>query len=418
MTFLLLPTLAGAQAALTLNDCVQLTLANNHSLQAQRFDLASKESLADGAKGLAGPKITFGASYQWQEDPTGIIVAHGLTTPAIFDDRGKVWGFSLLQNIYDAGKTGALIKYSDDTARLQSYETSSQELNLVGNVVKNFYRILQMNDNIKAQQDTVNALESLSNDTHDKLKLGRVAEVDSLQVEAQFLAEKEKLMRYQNDRDRQVSLLKAAMGVAQSKYIELTGTLNDYDFSIPIVTDLSRNPEIQKASVRKAQSEDSLKSAKADSAMQLSLNGRYNVTAVSRVGVHQDEMWIVMVQANLPVFDGGIIASNIRQTKLQVGKSAESYAQTVSDAEATAYSARLSADSAVVRVDASKASLDRAQEAYRIVELSYRVNKASVTDLLFAQATQTTSQAAYYQAIFDRISAVVDLKIAYGQKVL
>lgn len=415
LIFLLMPDIAGAQTALTLNDCVQLTLARNHALQAQRLDLAAKESLARGAKGLAGPKVTFSASYQRQEDPTGIIVAHSLTMPAVFDDRAEIWGFNLNQNIFDAGKTSALIKFSDDTARLQNCETSSQELSLVGNVVKSFYRILQLNDNIKAQQDTVNALESLASDTRDKLKLGRVAEVDSLQVEAQLLAEKEKLLRYQNDRDRQLSLLKTAMGAEQSRVIELTGSLNDYDFTKPIAADLSRNPEIQKATVRKEQSEDLFKSAKADSALQLGITGRYSMTTLHRGP--QDEFWIVMLQANLPVFDGGVIAANIRQSKLQVGKSAESYAQTVSDAEANAYSARLSADSAAARVDAGKAALDRAQEAYRIVELSFRVGKASVTDLLFAQATLTNAQAAYYQAIFDRVSAVVDLKTVYGQKV-
>jgi outer membrane protein TolC len=409
-----LPAMAGAQAAMTLNDCVQQALAHNHALEAQRLDLAAKESLAEGAKGLAGPKITFGSSYQWQNEPTGIIPAHGLTIPAKFDTEAGIWGFNLTQNIYDAGKTGALIKYSSDAARLDSYETNYQELNLVGNVVKDFYRILELNDNIKAQQDTVNALAVLSKDTHDELKIGRVAEVDCLQVDAQLLAEKEKLIQYQSDRDQQISFLKAAMGGRQSQNVELTGTLNDYNFNTPIVADLSHNPAIQKAAVSETQSEDLLKSSKADSAIQFSLIGHLSATKLQ--SGPQDHFSSVMLEANLPVFDGGVIASNIRQSKEQVEKSRENYAQTVADAEANAYSARLIAADAVARVDAAKESLDRAQEAYRIVELSYRAGKASVTDLLFAQATLTNAQATYYQAIFDHISAVVDLKLAYGQK--
>jgi outer membrane protein len=417
LLLLLTTTLGSAQEAMTLNECVQLALTNNHALQAQRLDLMAKESLAEGTRGLAGPRIDFAASYQWQEDPTAIIPAHGPTIPAIYDDRQKLWGFNLYQNIYDAGKNKAIINLSNDTVHLQRCEIADQELSLVGNVVKEFYKVIQLNDNIKAQQDVVNALDSLLNDTHSKLQLGRVAEVDSLQVEAQFLAEKEKFIRYQSERDRQLSLLKAAIGVGQLQNINLLGMLKDYEFNTPIATDISHNLEIQKASIRKTQSEELLKSTKADNAVQFSLNGQYNIRSVGKSGVPQDEMWIVAAQAKLPIFDGGVIAANIRQAKLQVKNNAESYAQIANDVEANAYSAHLSADAAGVRVEAGRLALDCAQEAYRIVELSYRVGKASVTDLLFAQATLTNAQATYYQAIFDHISAVIDLKMAYGQKV-
>lgn len=405
-------TLPQAQAGtLTLEECVGLALNRNHALKAQRLEMSARRELAGGAAGLAGPKVELTGGYQWQGDPTGLIPAHGLTIPPVYDTRMGQYSLNLRQVVYDAGKTGAIIRYQRHNFEQQEKDVQAGSIQVAGMVTKAFYRVIQLRETVKAQQDAVAALQRLYEDSQTKLKIGRVAEVDLLQVEAQLAAENEKLLRYQSDLDRQVVNLKAMMGVDLRESIEVAGILADYQATAIAVRDVRRNPEVERAAKRQEQANDLLASARADSALQISLNGQYNM---KRLPANRDEMWTVGVQANLPVFDGGVIAAGIRQAKFQVAKAAESYQQVLNDTEALAVSLQNNLPAAEARVEAAGKARGRAEESYRIMEISYRVGRASVTELLVAQSAMTNAQAAYYQAVFDRIGLLVDLAAAYG----
>ncbi|WP_285718915.1 TolC family protein [Pelosinus sp. IPA-1] len=414
---LLMTPLAKISAAesFSLDDCIHLALLENHSLQGFRLDLAAKQMQAKGAQGLAGPKIDLVGNYQWQEDPTAIIPAHGTAIPPVYDDRQKQWGVNLKQTLYDAGKTKSLIQYNEESANWQQVELKNQTTAVVNNVVKGFYRILQLNNTITAEQDSVKALSSLTDDIRMKYAVGRVAGVDVLQVESQLATEQEKLARYQGDYERQLALLKSYIGYEQSQPLIVKGSMSDYDVAALVTGDIKENLEVKKNQIRQEQSTELLTSAKADHNVQVSLNGTYRVTAVGRSDAAQDEMWTLGLQLSLPVFDGGVIDANIRQTKIQLDRAKESYAQSVVDAQANLAAAQANVSAARVRVEAARLAWDRAQETYRIMELSYKTGKTSLTDALVAQSAATNAEAVYDQAVFDEISAVVDLKAVYGQ---
>jgi outer membrane protein len=407
--------LAAEPEALSLGDCVQMALMKNHGLQGFKLELAAKQMQAKGAQGLAGPKVDLVGGYQWQEEPTPIIPAQGMNIPPVYGDQEQQWGFNLKQTLYDAGKTKSLIRYSEENANWQQVELSNQKTMVVNTVVKTFYRALQLDSTITAEQDSVKALKSLADDIRMKYKVGRVAGVDVLQVEAQLASEQEKLARYQSDYDRQLALLKSYIGYEQNKPLAVKGAMNDYDVISPIIGDIRGNFEVKKNQIRQQQGKELFVSAKADHNVQLGLNGTYRRTAVPHSDAPQDEMWTLGVQLSLPVFDGGVIDANIHQTKLQFERTKENYAQSLADAQAALAAAKANADAAKVRVEAARVAWERAKEAYRIMELSYRTGKTSLTDALAAQSTATNAEAVYDQAVFDEISAVIDLKTVYGQ---
>lgn len=409
------PVTTSAAEALSLEECVQLAIANHHGLQGVRLDLAAKQMQAKGAKGLAGPKVDFVAGYQWQEDPTAIIPAHGTNIPAVYDDRQQQWGFNLKQTLYDAGKTKSMIRYNEETANWQQAELKNQTIAVVNTVVKGFYRLLQLTDTIAAEQESVKALTNLTDDIRLKYTVGRVAGVDVLQVESQLAAEEEKLARYQGDYDRQLALLKSYIGYEQSQPVTVTGKMSDYDVAATVTGNVQDNPEVEKNRIRQQQNQELFTTAKADNNLQLSLNGTYRVTATGRSAAASDEMWTLGLQVNLPVFDGGVINANIQQTKLQLEQAQESYAQSVADAQAALAAARANVAAARARVEAARFAWERARETYRIMELSYKTGKISLTDALVAQSAATNAEAVYHQALFDEISAMIDVKTVYGQ---
>lgn len=398
-------------AALTLDQCVSQALSHNHGLQAQRLELSALKETAESANGLAGPRIDLAAGYQWQNEPTGLIPAHGLTKLAIFSTRMGQYALNLRQVIYDAGKTGAVIRYQRHTFEQQEKDVHGGGIQVAGAVTKAFYRVIQLQETVKAQSDTVAALQRLYDDTRTKFEIGRVAEVDLMQVESQLAAENEKLLRYQSDLERQKISLKAMMGYDLNGPLTVAGTLADYQAPAIAARDVRLNPEVQKAAVRQEKAKDLLKAARADSALQISLNSQYNL---KRLPADRDEMWTAVILASMPVFDGGVTAAGIRHAKFQEAKAAEIYQQTLNEAGAMAVSLENNLPAAEARVGAAGKARDKAEESYRIMEISYRVGRASVTELLVAQAAMTNAQASYYQAVFDRISLQVDLAATYG----
>ncbi|MBP2629099.1 MAG: outer rane channel protein TolC [Firmicutes bacterium] len=414
--FLSLFTVASAAEILDVESCVRIALQENHGLKADQLEILAKHEDVRGLRGLAKPQVDFKLAYQWQNKPTGLIPSHVAGVPAVYDDQMGYYTLNMKQVIYDAGKTHSLIRSGEIAVEGQKQESKAHSLRVVGSVIKSFYKVIQLQNTIEAQHQSVNALQKLYDDMQMKLDLGRIAEVDLLQVGAQLASEQEKTARYKGELDQQTAILLSMMGYGMEHKVQLSGNLKDYELQLkPEQKSLSRNPALQKTVHRISQTDELLKAAKADSNPKVILNGQYDVKRLGKAGNPQDEMWLVGLQVSLPVFDGGIISSNINKAQLQVAEAKEFYAEQHSELEASAWSAQSSLETANARVEAAVKATISAAEAYRIVELSYQVGKRSMTDVLVAQAAMTNAQIIYYQAMDERINATVSLALAYGE---
>ena len=414
LTLLVSSAVAQEQTKYSLPDLLQQAMQSNHNLKAQQEELKAKQAAKDGAKGLAGPYIEFSGGYLKQEEPTGLIPAHGKSIPAVFDDSMTGYALTARQILYDAGKTRALIKYQDREVSLQEANVNKEKLRVAGDVTKAFYRILQLNDTIKAQIEIIHSLDNVYAESKLRLDIGRIAEVDVMQIEAQIAVEKEKLARYQGQLDAQVSALKSFLGIDLPDSFQFVGQLTDYTpaFSITEVS-FSSNPELFKAILRKQQAGDLLQAVKADKSIRVTLNGEYSQKLLGQGS--SDEMWTIGVNVKLPVFDGGVIAAHIRQSDQQAAGANEQYEQVLADIKTADTTYRGNITAATVRGEAALKAWKRAEEVYRIQTLSYQAGRASATEMLVAQATTANARTTYYQALYDRIEAEVNLAVLYGQ---
>lgn len=413
MVTLVTPALA-QQQEYSLADLLQQALESNHTIKAQIKELKSKDAAAAGARGLTGPYIEFSGGYQQQGEMTGLIPAHGKTIPAEFDDVMTSYSLTAKQVLYDAGKTQSLVTFQHREKDWQRANVYKEKLVVAGEVTKSFYRILQLNDTITAQKEVIDALDAGYGESKLLLDVGRIAEVDVMQVEAQIAVEKEKLARYEGQLAAQAAALEALLGSDLPERFHLVGRLTDY--TLPgTVSDqsLALNPELAKAKLRQEQAADLLQAAKADQTVRVTVNGEYSHKFLSQGS--SDEMWIIGVQAKWPVFDGGVIAAAIRQAEGQNEKAAEQVAQVVVDMKTADTTYRGNQAAANARVESARKAWKRADEVYRILKLSYQSGRSSATEMLVAQATAANAHTAYYQALYDRIEAEVNLAVLHGQ---
>ena len=403
---------AEEQVEYSLSDLLQQAMTTNHNLRSQIEELKAKQAAAEGTRGLAGPYIELSGGYLMQGEPTGLIPAHSRSVPAVFDDTMTSYSLTARQVLYDAGKAQSLIKYQGRETSLQEANVYKEKLRLAGDVTKSFYRIMQLNDTIKAQTEIISTLDNVYADAKLRLDIGRIAEVDVMQVETQIAVEKEKLAHYQGQLAAQISALKSFLGTDLPVRFHLVGQLTDY---VPVTTEtsLSSNPELYKAKVRKQQAGDLLQAAKADKSFHVVLNGEYSQKLLGQGD--SDKMWTISLNAKLPVFDGGVIDAGIRQSSQQSERANEQYQQVLADLQTADSTYRGNITAALSRIESALKAWKRAEEVYRIQTLSYQAGRASATEMLVAQATAANAQTAYYQALYDRIESEVNLAVLYGQ---
>lgn len=403
---------AEERAEYHLSDLLQQAMQSNHSLRAQIEELKEKQAAMDGARGLAGPSIELNGAYLMQGEPTGLIPAHGKSIPAVFDDTMVGYSLTARQVLYDDGKTQSLIRYQGREVSIQETNVYKEKLRVAGDVTKSFYRILQLKDMIKAQTEIIRTLNNVYDESKLRLDVGRIAEVDLMQVETQIAVEKEKLAHYQGQLETQISVLKASLGIGLPDSFQLIGQLNDY---APVITEaaLSSNPEVYKAKIRKQQADDLMQAAKADKSVRVTLNGEYSQKFLGQGD--SDKMWTFSLNAKLPVFDGGIIDANIRQSSQKVARANEQYDQVLADIKTAGITYQANISAALSRGEAARKAWKRAEEVYHIQTLSYQAGRASATEMLVAESTAANAQNAYYQALYDRIEAEVNLAVLYGK---
>ncbi|MCE5287465.1 MAG: TolC family protein [Pelosinus sp.] len=412
LTFFVSFAAAEEQTEYSLAELLQQAMKSNHSVLAQIEEMKAKEAAAIGAKGLAGAYIELSGGYLKQEEPTGLIPAHSRSIPAVFDDTMTSYSLTARQVIYDAGKTKSLIRYQGREMSLQEANVYKEKLRVAGDVTKAFYRILQLNDTIKAQKEIISTLDNVYADSKLRLDVGRIAEVDVMQVEAQIAVEKEKLAHYHGQLDAEVSLLEGLIGIDLPSSFHLVGQLTDYALAIS-ESSLASNPDLYKAIIRKQQAGDLLQAAKADKSARITLNGEYSQKLLGQG--ESENMWTIGITAKLPVFDGGIIDANIRQSRQQAARTNEQYEQVLADIKTADTIYRSTITIALARKEAALKAWKRAKEVYRIQTLSYQAERASATEMLIAQSTAANAHNAYYQALYDRIEAEVNLAVLYGQ---
>jgi outer membrane protein TolC len=178
---------------------------------------------------------------------------------------------------------------------------------------------------------------------------------------------------------------------------------------------LKTRPELQQVDAQKRAAQAEVKAARRERLPQLgyNINGGFDAGDFRPLSKYSGGS--ATVTLTIPIFDFGASKSRETQARLRAQSLDVQRELTISLLQQEFYTARTTALAALTRIRETGAGADEAQKNLMLVFARYRAKKATITDVVDAQAASADARLAYFQAIIDYRTARFRLEQNLGK---
>lgn len=320
-------------------------------------------------------------------------------------------GISLSQQIFSGGKLLNRIELAKEYLEKSLIEYKLEEQILLEKAVESYYTLRKLMETKKVYQQDILKAEFLVNIMEAKLKEGVIPEVDLQRVKLNLRESQVNIRKIENKIEIALNDLKRLLGLNILSQIKLKE--EELTFSpLKINTDESlQNALINRLEVNQSIidlniAEHSLKIAKSEYYPQISLQGDYNwqsneKTIRKSIDKLEKYQWLVSLNIEIPLFDGGYIKSQIKSAQAKLDKAKINYeiAKENTIFEVQEALTNLKEIEEIVRLTLENREL--AEQNLKIIEIKYNEGKIALSELFNAQETLTKVSLNYIESICD-----------------
>ncbi len=412
-------TLALALAAISLPshgedllDAYRDARANDPVLsQADATRLATGEGV-DQARALLLPQISAdmslsqtnggGSSFQDPNNPGNII-----NTSQFGHTRTRSINGQLSQTIFDLSKYANLkAAHSASNAQDELYQAAAQELYV--RVSTAYFGVLTSEDALTYAKANEDAFRQQYEQSDQRFKVGLSAITDVYQAKAYYEAAKSQTIATQNQLNDAREALTQITGTPTT---DLKKLRDDLPMQPPSPADqeswvkqaLQTNPSLlaQKSNVETAQ--HNISAARAGHLPTISAGVTYgkNASWYQNPGVSSQQnraSTTVGLTLNVPIFSGGLTQSQVRQSIYQRDAATDAMESQRRQVVRDTLNFYRSVTAGIAQVESAKASVDSGQKALEATRAGFEVGTQTLTNVLLAIQTLTSSESSYSQA--------------------
>ncbi len=416
----------GQTARYTLADIIDYAVKNNPRLRISDKDIVSETYSIDTAKAERMPRIDFGSGatrYRYAAPLTPIVINPPIGPGTDFPDFER--------NIYDVGgyfrfpifKGGRLVRGVQVAEMKRSvaqdnYSTTRQEL--VYNLTSVFYKISQLEKLLQANDATVKQLEAHKRNVGIYFKTGTVPKLDLLKTDVELSHAQERRLFVKNNLESTYELLKALMGIDDmSSNIRIEPEPRRKETVAAPALDESiqkaflQRPEYIAVTKKKKISEEKVKIAWGKRLPDIYAAGEYSGKSGDSLAFKEN--WSFGLKMILPVFDGGLIRSEIdkERNELEKVKEEERFLKIAITREVR--DAYLGIANAEERIEVTEKAIASAKESLRVELLKYDTGAGTSTDVIDAQTALLRAETDFCQALYDKEVALALMRKATGE---
>ncbi|MHB8994699.1 MAG: TolC family protein [Armatimonadota bacterium] len=398
---------------LTLPDATQYALAHNPRLAAAQFRWQAAASQVSRTRGLSGPQLRLTADalhYSWLPSGKANILGPGHEDYLVILDATKILYSPTLRAQVD-------IVSADYLTACERLRRSRQQV--VYDVAASWYEVQRNQKRLDADQASLKALETHEQMVKDYFRLGKVPELDVLQVGVRVADARQRVISSENAVRLATLQLSNAMGVGASEAIEVPPPA---DSIVPVIGPLAqsqeqveeawlRRPEALAAEAQIVRSEAERRQAAAG--LQPDARAVANYYREGTSWPDHDE-WFVGIKATLQLFDSDV-------TKHAKAAATANTAAATADLETVRQLVQLEVTQAQLRlregaerVAATRAAVDEAERALEIERRAYEVGMSDILDVLDTETSMTRAAYNYIDAVFTYHTAEAQLLLAVG----
>lgn len=429
LAFLLISELR-AQRQLSLEEAIEMARTNNPELKQRELDIKKASAGKTIARSLYLPSVYAGAQLN-----------HYFQLPAFFgfgqnpeDEKisyGRFGGedqfaasISAVQPLFNPLANPGY--QQAQVAQQQSVLAArAQEVEVLAEVQDTYFRILVLQERLRLNRESISRNEKVLKDSRMLFFQGKGLRVDTLRA-------------YTSVKNLEPDLVKLTYAIETAK-LELRSligidTLDDFrltdSLTVPVADEIpaeevvyedviNNNPRFRMLGVQRELDKQGVRLASAHRKPTLSLVGQYQVLSQTRNLEYGDAYYpsssFVGLQLSVPLFTGLSARARVRQAALSQDQSDLAVYREREELRARVHEVIADNREAFLRLNNTAVVQETAQLSYNIIQYRYKNGISPRLELTDAELALSTAQSNYLEAVYDYISAGIELRKLMGE---
>lgn len=314
-------------------------------------------------------------------------------------------------------------KTAKSTKLLSTQITNDIKIDAVVNVSKAFYDVLLTQQQIKVADEDITRLERSLKDATARYESGIVDKIDYKRATISLNNAKALKTSGEEMLKAKYAYLKLIMGYPDKTNLQIrfdsTQMENEIAFNIPQSISYNSRIEYQILETQKKLKNEDLNYAKYSFMPSLNGFGAYNMNFLNNDALKLYSQNYPNSYAGIglviPLSRGGKRLMNIKAAKYQLKKTDLDITDLQNNIDAQYAQAIANYNSNLANYQSLKENMSMANEVYSIVDLQYRAGIKTYLEVVIAQSDLRTSQINYFNALYQVLSAKIDLQKSLGQ---
>jgi outer membrane protein TolC len=418
---------AETNAPLTLERAIEIALKQNPDVAEAESRMAEAEARLQAAQAAGRLTIKVRGTYDYWSEDQRLLAATRNGEPGVFGDQ--ILGAELVATLplYTGGRVTAEIEVADWTRRAAAEQSVRVRESLVYQVIAHFYALLAQEEVLRSLETALRAMEEQELTVQSLVAAEKATRVDLLRINVRRAELYERQIRERSIRTALqyawaalLGLEEAAPPVPQGK-LEIGEPSLCPDSTTCLARAFARRADYRAARAAVAAAEAAVRAARAGNRPSLSAQASYGLRWMPDPSDQPDaldrqaDFGRIGLVLEFPLFDGRLTAARVAEQEARLWSARERLRRLELQIRSEVESALADIAAARERVRTTEKSIGQAEESFRIVKEKYELAKATMTDVLDAQAALVAAQTSRARALADLAVADARRRLAIGE---
>ena len=413
----------------TLEELIAAALDKNPTAQAAALRVDAARAMIKQARSAYYPRFSVSGSYTKSDNPTQAFMMtlnqrqldmqDPNFDPNDPDDTDNYrLSLGLKYRIFDGGLRGKQIDMAQLGRNAADYRFWSTQNELIHQVTQGYYSILQAQDFVEVQKESVTSLRENLRIAIERFKAGSAVKTDVLNLEVKLAQAREDLIRAENGAQLAIAALNTAIGedlvttqglpAPNKKNMAQTPPVQDFDA-------VENRPELRAIHNVALMSEQEYRKTIREYFPVINAFGSYDWDS-DQFSDFEDS-YTVGVMAEWEFFSGFQKQSAVAQAKAAWQAAQQDEKETRNKLKLDLQQAYIQSREAQKRLSVVSKSVESAEEALRITTVMYKEGAVNIAELLTAQVGLTATHSRNVAAYYDYLIAISNVQRARGDLV-
>lgn len=407
---------AVAEPTRTLDECVAIALERHPSLKAATATINAGQQRVWQAASNYLPQVN--GAYSASRRNTSLSSSTGTSTGTVIGTVTRTFNFystgvNFSQVLFDFGQTLASIRAAEAQVRSLEADRTIQQATVTLNVKQSYYGLLAARHLEAVADEAVRQTQEHLRDADARFRVGLTAKFDVTNQQVQVANAQLNQVTARNNVAVGRETLRNALGLDEPLTFDIVDSLEVRTVEVgedeAVALAYQKRPELQSLHAQQQSADEQVVALQRQYLPNITSTGAYQWSGDS---YPLQSTWNLGAAVNFPILSGGLTRAQIGEAKANLAKLQFDESQLRQNIALEVREAVLGLQRAAESIRVSKTALRQANENLDLAVGRYKTGVGNVLEVTDAQATHTTAQANYVQALYGYDTSLAALEKA------